>query len=141
MILRTEDSLCDKNAPKISCKENGMEYIANNPDRRFDVRKYRLDGELVRMETCCDYLVINDTGHKAYYIELKGKDIKHAVEQVLAGEKICRDSLERYISYYRIVPHKSPAINLFPTNYKHLLAKVGPERLKCKNKRLEETLS
>ncbi len=140
MELRIEDSRCNKNDSRIVSEEKGRKHIANNINGKYDVRYYRLDGELVIRQLCCDYLLVNDSTKKAYYIELKGQDIQHAVDQVIAGEAICKDSLKGYTSFFRIIPHKSPTTRLMPVNFRHLLNNVGKKRLICKNNVLEEDL-
>ena len=42
------------------------------------IRQFKVDGEIFKKgaaEEKCDYLLLNDDAHKAYYIELKGSDI------------------------------------------------------------------
>ena len=140
MELRQGDSECRMNQKVIVSEENGRAHIATNPDGQYNVRHYRLDGKLVKHETCCDYLLLNDSLQNAYYIELKGHDISRAVEQVLAGERLCRALLKNYVSYYRIVASKSPTLDNMPKKYRNLLDKVGTKRLICKTRRLEEIL-
>lgn len=88
---------------------------------------------------CCDYLLLNDTSKIAYYIELKGKDIGHAAEQLQAGERLCCDELKGYIPLYRIVASRMPTQKLYPMQYRKLLDKVG-NRLKSKTGILTEEL-
>ena len=140
MELKKEASECGKHDPIIVCEEKGKKYTAINPERKFEVRKYHLDGILVVRQLCCDYVVINDSTEKAYYVELKGQDIKHAVAQVLAGERLCCDSLGGYKSHYRIVPKKSRTLDIKSKEYRNLYDKVGPKRLRCETGRLEDIL-
>ena len=74
------------------------------------------------------------------HVELKGQDIKHAVAQVLAGERLCCDSLGGYKSHYRIVPKKSRTLDIKSKEYRNLYDKVGPKRLRCETGRLEDIL-
>ncbi len=140
--LNPENSCCKKHQKIIVSKDPGESRMhrALNPEGQFEIRHYRLDGDLVKNQSCCDFLLINDTTQKAYYIELKGRDIKKAVSQLLAGEALCQDSLVNYVSFYRIVASKSLTHNLRPQNYRQLLNKVGTERLKCRTEQMEETL-
>ena len=39
---------------------------------------------------------------KAYFIELKGKNIDDAVEQLAAGERMCKAELQGYSIFYRM---------------------------------------
>lgn len=140
MILSSARSRCQKNQKIIRSSENGRTHIAVNPDGKFDVRHYRLDGELIQNQLCCDFLLVNDTRKKAYYIELKGQNIQKAVEQVLAAERLCADDLKGYLSHYRIIPSKAKTQELHSTVYRRLLSKVG-SRLICKSVQLTETLN
>lgn len=140
MILSNATSICQKNQKIIISSENRRTHIANNPDGRFDVRHYRLDGVLIRNQRCCDFLLVNDTSRKAYYIELKGQDVQKAVEQVLAAEKLCSAELKGYLSHYRIIPSKAKTKELQSMSYRRLLEKVGGTRFKCKSVQMTETL-
>ena len=143
MLLKPEESENrDKYQKIIVSRETGenREHRAINPDGIYEVRHYQLDGKLVRNQTCCDYLLLNDTRRKAYYIELKGKDVKKAVDQVLAGEKLCREELQGYLSYYRIVTSRSPTHNNAPKNLRNLQDRYGTKRVICKTRKIEEVL-
>lgn len=141
MILANTISLCQKNQKKIISSEKGRSHVALNSQGKFEVRHYRLDGEIVQNQTCCDFLLANDTSKKAYYIELKGQDIRKAVMQVLAAEKLCDEDLSGYLSHYRIIPSKAKTEELHSTEYRRLLQKVGTNRLKCKSTKMEEILN
>ena len=140
MKLTPEKSLCQKNQKNIVSKEKGRIHTAINPDGRFDVRHYHLDGELINNQLCCDYLLINDSSKEAYYIELKGQDIRKAVTQVIAAEKICKEDLMGFKSNFRIIPSKVRAEELRSVEYRRLLEKVGTNRLKCQSNKMIETL-
>lgn len=65
--------------------ENRCTHIAENPAGKY-VRQFKVDGEVFPSSgngpKRCDYLILNDTDGDAYYIELKGSDIRRAIEQV-----------------------------------------------------------
>ena len=138
--LNEQDSLCERYQRIIVSEEKGKKHTADNKNSH-EVRHYRLDGGLVKQQLCCDYLLLDDTGKKAYYIELKGKDMEHAVEQVIAGEKICERLLKGYLSFYRIVTSKSRTHNNQPSNFRKLLSKVGTTRFRYHNMVLSDTLN
>lgn len=142
MLLDPGKSLCKPHQTLIVSKDKGepRQHRAINPSGINLVRHYRLDGDLVLKQECCDFLLLNDSRHRAYYIELKGRHIDKAVSQLLAAEKICRPELIGYTSYFRIVASKSPTHKNLPKKYRDLLALVGRERLICKTNILEETL-
>ena len=97
-------SHCKKEQKIIISEENGCKHIANNTGA-CDVRHYKLDGEVFTEpdEQRCDYLLLNDTKKRAYYIELKGSDIEKAIEQINNSEQMIKDSIKQYTSFYRII--------------------------------------
>ena len=143
MLLKPEDSECrDIHQKIIVSKEprENREHRAVNPNGMYEVRHYRLDGKLITNQTCCDFLLLNDTRKKAYYIELKGKDVKRAVDQVLAGERICKRELVDYMSFFRVVTSKTPTHKNMPKNLRNLKDRYGVNRVLCKTRLIEETL-
>lgn len=79
--------------PQVVCKERGKKYNLVN-DEQYPIALFHMDGGILRDEKTvskCDFLyVIYDPNcPTAIFVELKGKDIKHAVDQLNA-------SLERY---------------------------------------------
>jgi hypothetical protein len=142
MLLDPKKSLCSTNQSVVISRDKGQktEHRAENPSGKYSIRHYKLDGVLIQQEECCDFLLLNDPGYKSYYIELKGQDVKKAVEQVLAAERKCKSELYQYLSHYRIVVKKAPVQRNFPKNYRDLLADVGTRRLKLKTMKMEEVL-
>lgn len=62
--------------------ENGCKHEAKNPDKKA-IRQFKVDGEVFPKghdPERCDWLLLDDTKGNAYYIELKGSDIPHAIE-------------------------------------------------------------
>lgn len=103
------------------------------------MRHYKLDGDLFKQTTCCDFLLINDSRCKAYLIELKGGNIEDAVEQLEAGEQKCKDELEGYTFFYRIVCSKARTHKIQSLKIRKFKEKCGT-RLKIKENVLPETL-
>ena len=76
------------------CRDNS--HIAEENRKRFEIKRkdgleiqrYRVDGCLFirgSHDKRCDYFFeINTTPRTVFYVELKGKKIKHAVEQITA---------------------------------------------------------
>lgn len=108
MLLIPEKSKCEKYQERVVSRDKGnkREHIAVNPQKKYELRKYQLDGDIVKQTKCCDFLLLNDTLAKAYFIELKGKNIDDAIEQLEAGEKLCKNDLQGYKFYYRIICSK-----------------------------------
>lgn len=71
--------------PIISLSEKNSSLKINNPERR-EVRKIRVDGCVITEGPRCDYLIISPKNME-YFIELKGSDVKHAIEQLEASIK------------------------------------------------------
>ena len=72
--------------PSFVSSENGCKHEAKNPSRKV-VRQFMVDGGVFPKGSGplrCDWLILNDTDQHAYYIELKGSDIPHAIEQIEA---------------------------------------------------------
>lgn len=141
MLLAPEKSLCEKNQSIIVSKDKGnqVQHRGINPAKAYEVRHYRLDGDLVKQEKCCDYLLVNDTRKTAYLIELKGGNVDEAVSQLEAGEGKCRSELRGYTFLYRIVCSKAKTHNIRGTKFRKFKEACGT-RLKCKEAFLEETL-
>ena len=141
MLLTPERTLCEKNQSVIVSKDKGsqVQHRAINPERIYEMRHYKLDCDLVKQEKCCDFLLVNDTKRKAYFIELKGGNIDEAVLQLEAGEKKCKDELSGYTFLFRIVCSKAKTHNIKSNNFRKFKEKCGT-RLKHKEAVLEETL-
>lgn len=65
--------------------ENRCTHIVENPNGKY-VRQFKVDGDVFPSggngQKRCDYLILNDTDADAYYIELKGSDVRRAIQQV-----------------------------------------------------------
>lgn len=141
MLLTPENSLCEKNQAIVVSRDRGAqrEHRANNPQRKFDLRHYKLDGVLIKQTTCCDYLLVNDSRKKAYFIELKGGNIDDAVDQLEAGEQMCIAELGGYSLFYRIVCSKAKTHKIRNIKFRKFREKCGT-RLIMKENCLSETL-
>lgn len=89
--------------PIVSVSEKGCEYQGKNDDRNV-IRLFHIDGYIIEGTSGkkCDYLILNDTNRKVFYIELKGTDIKKATEQLDNAIKEINSSIG-YEVYPRIV--------------------------------------
>lgn len=142
MLLKLESSECEHHQKIIVCKDKGerREYRCINPNGVFEVRKYSIDGNVIINETCCDFLVLNDTSHHAYYVELKGTDVKKAVSQLLATENAFREELKQYCSFFRIVTSRTPTVSAYPKVLRDLIDRIGTKRMRIKTRELEENM-
>lgn len=117
MELSDYKSLCSERQSVIVSKENGRQHIAKNKDRN-QVRQYQIDGVILKRQTACDYLVLNDDKKTAYFIELKGTDIIHAGEQLEAGANALKGQLSGYRPHFRIVATKIGTHKIHDSRYR-----------------------
>lgn len=141
MLLTQDKSLCGKNQAVVVSKDDGQPRMhrAVNPKRKYDLRHYKLDGDIVKNEICCDFLLVNDSMKKAYFIELKGKNIDHAVDQLEAGEKKFGSELCDYMFFYRIVSTKVRTHKINSSKFRKFQEKCK-KRLLVREQMLEEIL-
>ena len=105
MIFPEEFSKCDKNQKIIVSAENRRKHIAYN-NENCKVFQYRIDGEIEPSGTSdlrCDYIIENETKKTLYPVELKGKDVVHAVEQITATINKYSSRFSDYTIFPRIV--------------------------------------
>ena len=108
--LSDYENLCkDKRQPIIvsqdrrsDCQHRAQNVVKQN-NLRFVVRQYKIDGNIITVGNKCDYLVLNDDLKTAYLIELKGKDIHHAIKQLEDTLNIIKSNLSDYTFFLRIV--------------------------------------
>ncbi len=141
-LLDQYDSLCEKNQKIIISRDKGTstrKHRADNSEHRYDVRQYKLDGVVVKNETCCDFLLLNDSLRRAYLIELKGRNIDEAVPQLQAGKRILSPELKGYDFYYRIVCSKVNKNDLMKNTFRKFQDACG-SRLDYDSVYMEEKL-
>jgi hypothetical protein len=104
--------------------ENKKKFTINNPNKR-DVYRVKVDGCLITEGRKCDYLFeVDNPISMVFYVELKGDDVKHAYEQIIATIEFCENKHRTTIRKCHIVHSSSPKIS--PT------AQVLKKRLKDK---------
>ena len=87
--------------------ENHCTHIGENPKKKY-IRQYRVDGKVLppgKEPKRCDFLLLNDTDKDSYYIELKGSDIRTAIEQIESTISLVNPSIN-YTVFCRIISHK-----------------------------------
>ena len=87
--------------------EKGCEHIGNNANHQL-IRQFKVDGGVFPQnspEEKCDYLLLNDTSSKAYYIELKGSDVEKAISQIENSIRLLHEEIRDYTILPRIVYH------------------------------------
>lgn len=141
MLLTAEKSHCEERQKIIVSRDNGTsrEHRAKNTEQKYCVRHYKLDGELIKQQKCCDFLLINDTCHRAYFIELKGRNMDEAVPQLENAVRICGPELKGYEYYYRIVQSKARTHEIKKLSFRKFQEKCG-SRLRYQTGYMEEEL-
>lgn len=98
-------SQCSKQQSKIVSQDRGqVKHVALNTTGD-EVAQYHIDDSQIlgNNNSCCDYLIFNDSKKRAYFIELKGRDLCKAKSQVLDAEHLFVSDLTGYTRFYRIV--------------------------------------
>ena len=96
-------SECEKRQKRIVSREKKKEHIAINNNNCL-VRQFRVDGYIITDNIKkCDYLLLNDDICTAYFIELKGTDIRGAIEQIEKTVEILKKDLVNYDKKLRII--------------------------------------
>ncbi|MFK0032961.1 hypothetical protein [Pseudomonas monteilii] len=62
-------------------EENRSTFKVHNKSRR-NLARHQVDGCLIKSGIKCDWLLVEEDSKTEIYIELKGSDIEHAVEQI-----------------------------------------------------------
>lgn len=85
--------------PNVKVEENGKKFIALNPNRK-EVLRIKIDGCVINDNTTnkCDFLIIDTQKDNAYFIELKGKNVKHAIKQLTDTIEKINNTSNKYIS-------------------------------------------
>lgn len=85
--------------------ENGCTHVGINVDRNV-VRQFKVDGEVLQeghADSRCDYILLNDDKKSSYYIELKGSDLKKAIQQIEDTINMIAPSIPTYMVFRRII--------------------------------------
>lgn len=126
--------------------ENGKDYRLVNKSK-FYVTKVHIDGGVFKQELCCDFLFLTHErvedkyiNQDAILVELKGVDVKHAIDQIESTVNKLKFSNKEYILKGRIVASKGIPVHLRPSNFTRLdaLLKKNGGDLQCKTKLFEE---
>lgn len=117
MKLDLQKSLCRKDAKTIVSRDKKhpkIQHILQNEGSQYKVYQFQIDGDVVTDRTVkkCDYLVKAEsrTDRKAYFIELKGRDIDQALKQVDSTIEMFQSELKGYKILRRIITSKVPGI-------------------------------
>lgn len=91
----------------ITVEENKRKFIIDNK-RSLSVNHVKVDGHLIKSGCRCDHLFEIECLTKVFYVELKGSDIKHALEQLTATIKFCKEFHKSFLKECFIVCSRVP---------------------------------
>ncbi len=140
MPLQGFTSLCKERQGKIVSKDKGNQrkHIAHNIKPSI-VSYYQIDGIVITEGKRCDFLLMNENTQTAYLIELKGRDLNKAVEQLEATEYALRTQLKGYDLQFRIVCSNSRTHKTPHSSYSKYRMKKG-KAFRCETDVLEENI-
>jgi hypothetical protein len=92
-------------------KEKKSQYRLENPNRKA-VCITEIDGCYITEGIRCDYLAVNCSEFAAFFVELKGSDLLHAVDQINATINLLQVDLDGFSIFARIVATKIAVPNL-----------------------------
>ncbi|MGM9740214.1 MAG: hypothetical protein ACI3ZP_06375 [Candidatus Cryptobacteroides sp.] len=73
--------ICEANDSKIKFEENNRKIVFLNPERKTYL-KVAVDGCTIRDGLRCDNLLLSSDEHEERYVELKGVQVMHAIDQL-----------------------------------------------------------
>ena len=79
---------------KFVVKEQKSEVIFQNP-AQHEIQEIRVDDCILTEGIRCDYLVTVDLADASVFVELKGADVKHAVEQLTRSHRELAEHCKR----------------------------------------------
>jgi hypothetical protein len=92
----------------IVVEENKKKFRINNSNQK-EIYQIKVDNCLITEGYKCDYLFeVENPITKVFYVELKGKDIKHAFEQLIATVEFCNSSHQKSLRECHVVMSSSP---------------------------------
>lgn len=87
-----EECVEETTDPNIKCEEGKRSFIVQNEGRKKFL-KVRVDGCQIVDGCKCDFLLVNVETGDEYFVELKGKDIGHALEQLDRSLNLLSDKM------------------------------------------------
>jgi len=105
-------------------KGSKTKYSYDNKANNY-LSKYRVDGGLIADNGYkCDYLLLNCNKVKAFFIEIKGSDLIHAIEQIDRSIDMLKKTISEFSIFARIVLTRVNTTDLKNTKYLKLEKKV-----------------
>ena len=107
----------------VSDKKSATKYILEN-NSQLHHSLYHVDGGLITEGNKCDYLLINCEHKRAYFIEIKGSDLNHAIDQIDAALTALRSKIPNHTVHARIALTRVNGSDLKSIKYKKLQKRV-----------------
>lgn len=86
---------------------NKQEYRITNENAK-EICKIRVDGCLIKEGERCDYLILSCEDKLAFFVELKGHDLKKAITQIDSSLTKVIHKIQDFKIYARIVLNRNP---------------------------------
>lgn len=125
--------------PIIVFKENNR-IIRFGNSQRMQYKKVHVDGGAVMVGVRCDYMLTSDDEHEEHFIELKGTDVKHAIEQLHATIATLGEFTDKRHSYV-VSSNQAPALKTIVQKAKIEFKKKYKSTLDVKEKLIEVKLN
>ena len=139
--MKAIDTACitRTNASNIKFEENKKKIIFHNPSKQACL-KIQVDGCAIKVGDKCDNLLKVDTQLGAeYFVELKGKDVGHALVQIEKSIEQLHDDISK-VKAYIIHTNQAPSLSTKVQKYKASLKKKYYAELVVKERFCEVTI-
>lgn len=125
------------NRPIVVLTDKGSSTSYKYHNKTSDhLAKYQIDGGLITDGVRCDYLLLNCEKKHSIFIEIKGSDLLHAVDQLDRSIDLLKTKLLGFAVFARIVVSRMNTINLKSSRLLKLEKKLellnGNLKYKCK---------
>ncbi|MDE7407931.1 MAG: hypothetical protein K2M76_05870 [Muribaculaceae bacterium] len=125
--------------PIIVFKENNR-IIRFDNSQRMQYKKVHVDSVAVISGVRCDYMLTSDNEHEEHFIELKGTDVKHAIEQLQTTIVRLGEYADERHSYV-VSTNQAPALKTIVQKAKIEFKKKYQSTLDVKEKLIEVKLT
>ncbi len=125
---------------------NKQEYRVTNKNGK-EICKIKVDGCLIKESERCDYLILACEDKSAFFVELKGHDLKKAIGQIDSSLTNLITEIKEFKIYARIVLNRNPTPDInssieikLKKRLKQQNGKDSGDLIKYKSKVLEESM-
>jgi len=129
---------------RIICKQRKSKsiFIGINKDKAEIIKIEDVDKHLNIKGKACDFLIVNTESDNAYFIELKGKEILHAIEQL---QNTISEVKKNYNTNFAnkksfVIATKCPIASKDLNNLKRKFRKETKSTLTIKNMKIEVSI-